>query len=296
VNDELEIVYFLSREKTSQPYQFAVADKIRVESLTDATVNREVEIQPDGFIALPQIGEVLAAGKTVKELRDTVQQLYTTVQRNPQITITPVLFNVVLQDIVNAVDRRAGIGGQSQPVRVTPEGTLQVPGLRSIYVQGLTLDELKRELEVRYRASYGPGLNITPILIKRAPTYVFVGGEVRSPGRYSLEGPTTVMQAIALAGGWNVGGNTNQVVVFRRDDNWCLKATKINLFRPLYGKDPCPVNDVWIRDNDLVIVPKRPILVADDIIELYMTRGVYSAFPVNFFYNLSQGSVLAGSP
>jgi polysaccharide export outer membrane protein len=157
-------------------------------------------------------------------------------------------------------------------------------------VQGLTLEELRRELEARYDAAYGPGLRITQLLSQRAPSYVFVGGEVVAPGRYTLEGPTTVMQAIALAGGWNVGGNTNQIVVFRRDENWCLKATKIDLFKPLYGKDPCPVNDVWLRDNDLVLIPKRPILVVDDIIELYMTRGVYSAFPINFVYSFTRGS------
>ena len=58
-------------------------------------------------------------------------------------------------------------------------------------------------MDERY-AQYVDGIEITPILITRAPRYVFVVGEVRTPGRYTLEGPTTVMQSIALAGGWNV--------------------------------------------------------------------------------------------
>ena len=117
---------------------------------------------------------------------------------------------------------------------------------------------------------------------------MFIGGEVKVPGRYTLEGPTTVMQAIAMAGGWNIGGNVRQVVIFRRDENWCLKATKIDVRAPLYGKDPCPVNDVWLRENDLVLVPKSRILCATDVINLYFTRGVYAVFPINYVYDFSQ--------
>jgi polysaccharide export outer membrane protein len=177
-------------------------------------------------------------------------------------------------------------------LRVTPEGTIQAPGIGSVYVQGLTLDETRSELEARYAATFGPGLLVSPSLTARATSYVFVGGEVRAPGRYTMEGPTTVMQAITLAGGFNVGGNVREVVVFRRDENWCLKATKINVHGPLYGKDPCPVNDVWLRNDDLVIVPKQRILCADDVIQLYFTRGVYAVFPITFVKDFSKGSVV----
>ncbi|HVT30798.1 MAG TPA: SLBB domain-containing protein, partial [Lacipirellulaceae bacterium] len=141
-----------------------------------------------------------------------------------------------------------------------------------------------------------PGLLVSPSLTDRATSYVFVGGEVKTPGRYTLEGPTTVMQAITLAGGFNNGGNLKEVVVFRRDENWCLKATRINIHGPLLGKDPCPVNDVWLRDNDLVIVPKSRILCADDVIELYFTRGVYAVFPITFVKDFTTGSTVVPVP
>jgi polysaccharide export outer membrane protein len=282
----------LSRQESSSAYQIGIGDQIAVDSMTDDNLDRQLEVQPDGTVSLPLIGEVKAAGKTLSELRDHLVELLQASHRNPQITVSLITSNVALNDLIDAVDRRSGSGGQSQFVTVTPEGTIQLPGIGSVYVQGLTLEELQREIEARYAAKYGVGLSVTPLLNERAPSYVFLGGEVRSPGRYTLEGPTTVMQAITLAGGWNIGGNTNQIVVFRRDENWCLKATKIDLFKPLYGKDPCPVNDIWLRDNDLVIVPKRPILVADDLIDLYFTRGAYRVLPINFVYDFSNGSVI----
>jgi polysaccharide export outer membrane protein len=197
---------------------------------------------------------------------------------------------------LQAVIGRNSAAGQVQDLRVTPEGTIQAAGIGSVYVQGLTLDELQNELEARYETKFGPGLLISPALTERAVSYVFLGGEVRAPGRYTLEGPTTVMQAIAMAGGWNNGGNTREIVVFRRDENWCLKATKINLRPSLYGHDPCPTNDFWLRDNDLVILPKSRILCATDAIELYFTRGIYAVFPISYVYDFSASSSVTPIP
>jgi polysaccharide export outer membrane protein len=58
-------------------------------------------------------------------------------------------------------------------------------------------------------------------------------------------------------------------------------ATKLDVFGALYGKTPCPADEIWLRDSDIVVVPKRSILVADDFIELVFTRGIYGVIPLN---------------
>jgi polysaccharide export outer membrane protein len=156
--------------------------------------------------------------------------------------------------------------------------------------QGLTLGELKREIDERY-AVIVDGIEVTPILLERAPRYIFVVGEVRTPGRFVLEGPTTVMQAIALAGGWNVGANLRQVVVFRRTEDWRLIATKLRIQRPLLGKAPCPADEIWLRDSDLVVVPKSSILQANDLIELIFTRGIYGVLPIGYAWDLTPSTL-----
>ena len=87
------------------------------------------------------------------------------------------------------------------------------------------------------------------------------------------------MQAIALAGGWNNGGNTRQIVVFRRDKDWRLMAIKLDLAGGLFGKKPLPSDEVWLRDSDIILIPKRPILRIADAVELYFTRSLYGIFP-----------------
>ena len=278
VDDVLEFVFRLTREETTKPYQLNVGDEIRVESFTDASLNRDLLIQPDGTITLRLVGQVKATRQTVTQLRDRIEQLYTKYYKIPAVTVTPLRVNTKLEDLRATVDARAGAGGQNRQARVTPEGTIALPAIGNVPVQGLSLTELKRELDERFAAEV-EGIEVTPVLLTRAPRHVYVLGEVKTPGRYLLDGPTTVMQSVALAGGWNVGANTRQIVVFRRGDDWRLLATMLDLRGALYGKAPAPSDELWVNDSDVIVVPKSPILVADDFINLVFTRGIYGVAP-----------------
>jgi polysaccharide biosynthesis/export protein len=202
----------------------------------------------------------------------------------PSITVTPIRVNTKLEDLRAAIDRRAGIGGQMMQARVSPDGTVQLVAIGSVPAVGLTLEELKMEIDCRYAALVS-GIEVTPILVQRAPRQLFVVGEVRQPGRFVMEGPTTLTQAIALAGGWNVGANLREVVVFRRAEDWRLIATKLDIRGALFGNRPIPADEIWLRDSDVVIVPKHPILQTDDLINLIFTRGIYGVFPFGASYS-----------
>ncbi len=278
VDDVLRCVYRLTRNETTRPYQLGVGDEIQVESFTDPQLNRTLAIQPDGTVTLRLLGQVKLAHLTVPQARDEVERLYLKYYKMPSITVTPSRVNAKLDDLRNTVDARAGTGGQGIDVRVAPDGTISLPALGPVPVQGLTLEDLKNEIDARYAAEI-QGIEVTPILTARAPRYVYVLGEVKLPGRYTLEAPTTVMQAITLAGGWNIGAHLKQIVIFRRGDDYRLMATMVDLHQALMGKQPCPQGDIWLGDSDVVLVPKSEILKTDDFINLVFTRGVYGVFP-----------------
>ena len=116
---------------------------------------------------------------------------------------------------------------------------------------------------------------------------MFVLGEVKTPGRFQLDSPTTVMQAISMAGSWNVGAHIDHIVVFRRGEDWRLIATVLDLRASLLGRRPCPPAEIWVSDNDLVIVPKSNLLRTDNFIELIFTRGIYGIAPFSGSYNIT---------
>jgi polysaccharide export outer membrane protein len=279
VDDQLDMLYRVTRDETRTQYKLNVGDEIRVESFTDPELNRPLMLQPDGMITLRLLGQVHAAGRTVPQLRDTLEELYKKYYKVPSITVTPTKVNTQLDDLRSVVDRRYGIGGQGANVRIAPDGTISLTAIGYVRAQGLTLDELRQEINERYREKI-EGMEIIPVLNARAPRFVYVLGEVRAPGRFEMLGPTTALQALAMAGSWNVGANISQVVVFRRGDDWRLMATMVDLQGALRGKQPCPKGEIWLSDSDVIIVPKGRILEADDFINLVFTRGLYGVFPL----------------
>lgn len=290
-DDTVTFVYRITRDVTTSAYRLNVGDSIRVESLQDDKLDRQLEVQPDGTITLRLLGQIRAAGLTVADLSEQLETAYGKYYRDPTITVTPILVNTKLNDLRSTVDNRQGIGGQSVRTVVSPDGTVQLPALGSIPAIGLTLDELKIEVDERYRQIV-EGIEVTPVLTARAPRFIYVLGEVRQPGRYDLVAPTSAMQAIALAGGWQNGSNLREIVVFRRAEDWRLMATKLDLRGALYGKRPIPSDEIWLRDSDIVLVPKSPIRRATDVTELIFGQGVNSVIPLLQGLDILQASSL----
>ena len=70
---------------------------------------------------------------------------------------------------------------------IGPDGTLYLPRLRALYVEGLTVDELQAFLTEQFRTYViEPQVYVRPIAYR--PIRVYVGGEVKRPGYYTLSG------------------------------------------------------------------------------------------------------------
>jgi polysaccharide export outer membrane protein len=291
VDDKIDFVYRITAEPSRTPYEFNVGDSFRIESLTEDDLDREVTVQPDGNVTVPLLGQVRAAGRTIEAIRADLEEQYKKHIKEPSLTLTPLVMNTRLNELRATVDSRFGIGGQTLTTRITPEGTVQLPALGSVPAHGLSLTQLRHEVNSRYAKTIY-GIDVTPVLVERAPRYVFVLGAVAVPGRYEMSGPTTVMQSLAMAGGYRVGSGLKQVVVFRRDENWQLMATRVDMNHLRWGNQPCPAGELWVRDADVIMVPQRPMENANQIIEHLFTRGLYSVFPVDFSVNFSRLSTI----
>ena len=279
VDDQLEIVYYLTRRQSVTPYKIFVGDIIQISSATDASINQaEIEVLSDGMVSLPLIRQVRAAGKTIDDLQEELNDLYEEFIKDPSVLVQVTQSDTPLQDLLAAVDARGGVGGQLRQATVSPDGTVQLPVVGSVPAVGLTLDELRRELNARYN-DYVGGLEVTPVLTQRAQRFVYVLGQVTTPGRFELVGPTTVLQAIALAEGDLQGGNLRNIIVFRRDEAWRLTATRLDLAGAIHGRRPYPSDEIFLRDSDIVLIPRKPITRISEAVDQYLTNTLYAAVP-----------------
>ncbi|MCD0462948.1 polysaccharide biosynthesis/export family protein [Roseiconus lacunae] len=284
--DQIQVFYLITRRQNQGEYRLAPGDEVLIESVADedlqrGTLERGLVIQPDGTITVRLLGQIHAAGLTVRQLRDVLEQKYTKLYDEPSIDVTPVVVNKLAEDIRNAVGGASGLQQQALTVTVMPDGKIRLPGIGGLCVQGFSLPELKKEINLRYQEIV-IGLEAEPILTQQASHFVYVLGNVANPSRIELTTPTTALGAIAQSGGHTPDGNMRQVVVLRRAEDWRLVSTMLDLQGAVYGRRPTPSDEIWLRDGDVVIVPDRPIVRLDNWIDQVFTRGIYGVIPISF--------------
>ncbi len=280
VNDEVTFTYIPTRSRATQDYRLMAGDIIQISSISEESLRRErIQVQPDGKVYLPALEEpIVAYGKTIQQLRVELEKAYKKYFNIPAIDVEPAEVNRVLADLLDSVNGPFAPGGRAFPTVVNPDGRIQLPMLGGVYVLGMTLEEIKREVNLRYQAQI-TGIEVEPRLTQQAPHFFHVYGQVGSPGQFELRGPTTVTAGIAQAGGVSLGGNARQIVIFRRAEDWRLVSTVLDLRGAHLGKRPNPSDEIWLRDSDLIIVPERPITRANQAIQQIFTDGIYRVVP-----------------
>ena len=292
VGDGIRFIFIDAPNQLDGSYRLMVGDEVAIESATDDKIRRGdlqqgrgLVIQPDGKLTVSLIGEVEAAGLTIPQLRHNLEVKYKSFIREPSIDVTPIKTNSLKTAILNSVDARAGTGGTNYIDTVHPDGTVRLPKIGAIPAQGMTVDEIKREVNLRY-GQIVSGLEVEPGINSEAQHFVYITGEVALPNRYQLIGPTSVTQAIALAGGHRLGANLRHIVIFRYAEDWRVTTTCLDLRGAILGKDPTPADNIWLRDSDTVIVPQSGIKSMNNFVRQVFTEGIYGVFP--FSYSISR--------
>jgi len=67
--------------------------------------------------------------------------------------------------------------------------------------------------------------------------------------------------------------------VFRRGPNWELLSTLLDLRGALLAKDSDPVDEIWVQDGDVIVVPPTPIRLFDRFVQQVFTEGIYGIVP-----------------
>ena len=97
---------------------------------------------------------------------------------------------------------------------IGPDGTLYLPRLRALYVEGLTVEELRYFLTQQFRTYVrDPQVYVRPVTYR--PIRVYVGGEVRRPGYYTLSGANDLTR-ISQSAETNVLARGNPTEIARR--------------------------------------------------------------------------------
>ena len=138
----------------------------------------------------------------------------------------------------------------SRVLPVRPDGMISLPLLDDVMAAGLTPTEL-RNLLAQKLAEYVPSPAVTVIVNDVRSFKVSVIGEVVRPARYELKSRTSVLDVLALAGGFNQFAARTRIVVLRQDGEKKLRIP-FNYNKVTSGSDE---ENVYLRPGDIVLVP-----------------------------------------
>jgi polysaccharide export outer membrane protein len=141
----------------------------------------------------------------------------------------------------------------NQKVTVQPDGFLSLQSAGDIRVEGLTVPDVVEVIKKAYaNILHDPIVNVD--LLDFQKSFFTVTGQVGKPGQYGLRNDTTVMQAIAVAGGFATTAKT-QVFLYRAvSSNWA-EVRELKLKDILHGKNI--TEDVHLRPGDMIFVPEK---------------------------------------
>jgi polysaccharide export outer membrane protein len=144
----------------------------------------------------------------------------------------------------------------NQSVTVQPDGYVALRDAGDVYATGATVPELTEKI----RTAYGKVLSnprISILLKDFERPYFVADGQIGHPGKYDLRGDTTVIQAVAIAGGFTNSAKHSQVVLYRRvNDDW-VEAKLLNIKE--MEKTHNLSEDLHLRPGDMIFVPKSQI-------------------------------------
>jgi polysaccharide export outer membrane protein len=252
--DSLEVMYLTRPHETGAPYRLQVKDSIDVEFTYHPEMNRTVRIRPDGRISIPRKNDVAVAGKTPEQVGQALKEIYSDLLKDPEITITVREFGAKLDELQKAL--ATAPYGQARLVTIRPDGRISVPMIPDVQAAGLTVPALTADLNKSYQQLISD-MNITVLLRDVVGNLVFVDGQVAKPGVFTMKGPTTVQQAIAMANGTTPAAEPRSVLVINKNANGQMVPKTVDLSRVTGA------TDYLLNKNDLVFVPRSLISRAD---------------------------------
>src|SRR6267378_3258856 len=219
-------------------------------------LNRTVRVSERGTISLPLLGEMEVRGLTAmqveEKLRDALTQKYL---QDPQVSVFIREYGSKKVSVIGAVGKPGVyemLGPRTLLQVLSEAGGLEKEAGSHLFViravaGGATdaipvkIGDLLMNRDPELNLAINPG-DVISVPLDR-PTYVYVDGAVKTPGRLEelASRPITLLQAIAKAGGTTERASLKAIQILRRGSDGTQSEIPINLKRIRHGKDPDPV-------------------------------------------------------
>ena len=281
-------------------YRIGSGDFLSTKVFGFSDLSVDSEVGQDGTMEFPLLGQVKVVGKTVSQLRSYLSSRYRKYVREPQVEVSVKDYLAkrvyVVGEVANPGAYPLKRGNQLVSELLSEAGGRTDKASNTILLMpsndkpsaDVSRKFASKGIEIDFEELYG-NANNPPLLIPLIPgdTIIVpevgmfqVDGEVEKPGSYKLASRTSVMGAIAAAGGLNYSANANEVEVIRDIGKGKKVSLALDLEQVALGQG----SDVRLRDGDIIRVPSESgRFVKRQIIEVLngLFRGIGVSGRVN---------------
>ena len=139
-------------------------------------------------------------------------------------------------------------------VTVRPDGRMSFSLIGDVNANGLTPAKLDEVITKRL-SEYVQKPEVTVVVTSIKSNQIVILGQVTRPGAYPMEESLTVLEAVAIAGGYTESAGLSKVTITRRSRAKNPKVIKVNLKKVIAEGDRS--RDVILEPGDVVHVPKK---------------------------------------
>jgi len=137
----------------------------------------------------------------------------------------------------------------SQSVQVRPDGKITLPFIGDVPAAGSTSLELRDTLSTSLK-EYVQNPVVTVIVQEAVAAQISIIGEIGSPGIQVLNGSTTVLQALARAGGLREFADKGKIRILRQNGTR-TDTIPFDYRKALKGE----IEPVYLQPGDTIVVP-----------------------------------------
>jgi len=265
INDQLLSLAVASSQDDGL-YRVGPDDELSIQIFNVEELSRNYRVDAAGRIQLALVGALDVGGYTLAETEQLIADSYgRDYLRNPQVSVSVSEYRSQQFTVLGAVARPQVY---ATPRRLTlVEAMAQAGGMAAnagnmIYLTDRVRDPDSGEMATRSlimdvddlmdgARELNVVLGEAAIINVPAAGSVFIEGAVEKPGVYPRQGDTTVLKAIAMAGGLKFEAQRSTIRVLRRSQasgEWTNDAVDFHSIRDN------PAADYGLRDGDIVLV------------------------------------------
>ena len=167
----------------------------------------------------------------------------------PTTAATKNEFVIGAEDVLSVtVWKEPDLSAPQVPVR--SDGMISLPLIGDVEASGRTPEQLQSEVTARLKDYVASP--VVSVMVRQMKSRSFnVLGQVMRPGAFPLDKTTTVVDAIALAGGFREWAKVKSIYVLRRDNGEATRRVPFNYKKAIQGDS----GDFELHPRDTVVVP-----------------------------------------